>query len=123
MSLCVVRAPWHPSTPAAIGYGEGGGLGVGGLHRVRLSPPHTHDFIFDLARLRRFRWRFYIALMAASVHSCHYLIHILREDFVMLGGELQWYGGGRMVSASLFFGLLDDRVNPPPLRIALSLIF
>lgn len=49
---------------------------------------------------------YYLAIMAVSCYKCHYLMIILREQFLLSGGNIDW----------ILFGL--DKVDPKIKRIA-----
>ncbi|KAI9139266.1 PA26 p53-induced protein-domain-containing protein [Paraphysoderma sedebokerense] len=38
-------------------------------------------------------WRYYIAIMAASQHSCQYLVSLLRSEYFQANGEPSWFQG------------------------------
>lgn len=37
--------------------------------------------------------RYYVAIMAASRHRCSYLVHFLRKQFLIIGGDADWLKG------------------------------
>nr|CAG8561844.1 5382_t:CDS:2 [Entrophospora candida] len=50
----------------------------------------TYNEIIRNSTVLQKEWKFYIGIMAASQHKCQYLVSLLRNEYLIIGGDPKW---------------------------------